>query len=58
MVSRATRLNPGPLEALHVLRVRYGKDVMALRVESPLGIGWIIYNSRNVEIQRVAGVRL
>ncbi len=30
---------------VQVLRIRYGKDLMAIRVDSRLGAGWIMYRS-------------
>jgi hypothetical protein len=36
---------------LKVLRIRYGKDYMAIRVEYNRNIGWLIYSSRDVELE-------
>ena len=35
---------------LNVLRIRYGKDFMAIKVEYQQDTGWLIYNSRQIQI--------
>jgi len=43
-------LRPG--DSVRVLRVRYAKELMAIRVESKQGLGWIVYNSRTVRFEK------
>lgn len=35
---------------LNVLRIRYGKDFMAIKVEYQQDKGWLIYDGRQLEI--------
>lgn len=44
-----SELQPG--ESLRVLRIRYDKDYMTIKVErKDSSFGWVIYNSENMEL--------